>query len=111
MQVMANVYDDPEERKWSVHVTDFTTNEMFWQTGLDGYPGGERIDFTIFCFDKVKSRKLVNLKKGDRVYLRNIRVKLDNMEGTLEGHIGERGDFDVRRLKPDDPACRELDEA
>ena len=111
MQVMENVIDDPEYRKWFLHVTDFTINEQFWQNGYNGYPSGEKILFTITCFCKTKLQKIRRLRKGDRVFLKNIRVKLGNHEPILEGHIGEGGDLEVRPLRKDEAAYSELDAA
>lgn len=64
----------------------------------------------ITFFDNGKYHKVKNLKVGDRVYLKNIRVRKDNYN-QIEGHVGERGTFDIRRLPATDPKWAELEEA
>lgn len=89
-------------------VTDFTCNNGFWfNTANTAYPQ-TRIILQIGVFGVAQREKVLSLRMGDRVHLQNVRAKLDK-QGNLEGHVGERNDFKVRILTPDDEEYKELE--
>jgi hypothetical protein len=89
-------------------VTDFTCNDGFWFNMSNAAYPQSRIILQIAVFGEHQREKVVSLRMGDRVHLQNVRAKLDK-QGNLEGHVGERNDFTVRILTPDDQEYKELE--
>ena len=108
-QVMQDVEYQPDNDHTTIHVTDYTTNGLFPANDLDGYPDGERIKFSLTAFAEPRQKQIRNLKRGQRVLLRNVRAKYPF--GVLEGDIGARGNFAVTVLPNTDAAYIELGRA
>lgn len=106
---MQDVYWEPGMELAILHVTDFSTNALLSANDIDDYPNGAKIKFSLAAFAEERQQQIKDLKKGQRVFLRNVRVKYSGYE--LEGDIGARGNFAVFPLPEDDPAHKELDRA
>lgn len=92
----------------TLYVTDFTSNERFWQnSNHPDYPRA-RVVLQISIFGNEQRQKVATLHHGDRAILRNIRCKLDKQDN-LEGHIGERNVFRVEKLSKKHEAYKQLD--
>ena len=111
-QIAQNVYYDPASSKTMLHITDFTTNPLFWENStFRGYPP-EKIIFSIAFFDcAAKVNQIKSLKQGDRVFLSNIRVKSDSKFGILEGHVGTNSAFKMRTLAIDETRSEAISKA
>lgn len=91
-----------------IYVTDFTSNELFWQNANHSDYPRSRIIMQIAIFGDRQRDKVAFLKQGDRVFLTNVRCKLDK-QGNLEGHVGERNMFRVEKLTKADEGYRLLE--
>jgi hypothetical protein len=106
-QVVEDVYTNEMRSMTTVHVTDFTSNERFWQnSNHPDYPRA-RIILQISVFGDTQRQKVSTLRQGNRVILRNIRCKLDKQDN-LEGHVGERNLFRVEKLPKEHEHYKQL---
>ena len=107
---MQDVYYEPDTTQTMLHITDYTSNALFLPNDLDDYPNGERIKFILTAFAPERQKQISHLKQGQRVFLRNVRVKC-GISSDLEGDIGARGNFAVTLLYERDAAYQELEKA
>lgn len=109
-QVMQDVAYEPDTTQTTLHITDYTSNALFLPNDLDDFPNGERIKFTLTAFAPERQKQISHLKQGQRVFLRNVRVKC-GISSDLEGDIGAKGNFAVTMLSERDTAYKELEKA
>lgn len=108
LQIVEDVYTNEMRSMTTLYVTDFTSNERFWQnSNHPDYPRA-RVVLQISIFGNEQRQKVATLHHGDRAILRNIRCKLDKQDN-LEGHIGERNVFRVEKLSKEHEAYKQLD--
>lgn len=106
---MQDVQYEPGMDHTILHVTDFSSNELFATNDLNDYPIGERIKFSLTAFSEERQRQIRHLKHGQRIFLRNVRAKYGF--SLLEGDIGAKGNFAVFVLPASNPAHSELGRA